>query len=472
MVSTVQRDLTRSGLGASITTTVAVTDGRTTPPRPEQGWLGDRWTVALSALVGIGELALLIAIWDPADWQPLSLVIVLTAFMVFGEVVAVRIGRVYVSSTACATVLAMALLGPVPAAVISATGCAADWAINRKPAWAGVSNAVESSLATLAGALFIEAVGGDVSNGSYALAVFLGGVVNAAANLLLLAAVRRVRLGASLRHDLALSFLPTIPFHLLGITLATAAAQIVAAHGDFPVLAAALPVLVVSEFLMRSVAAQHARNVEVMNLTVERADLLEQALTAEVVEREWIAGHVHDETLQTLAVARQDIEEAIEGDRAAMATARRHLDEAVQELRRTLVHVHPVSVAGQGLGPTLEVYAAQVLGRAGATWTVEVEPGAGEEHAALLYSLARELLGNAAKHAEAEHVSLTIARDGANVRLTVADDGVGVAPGALEARGHFGLLTARHRVAAAGGRMTLGSPAGGGARIEVELPTP
>ena len=69
-------------------------------------------------------------------------------------------------------------------------------------------------------------------------------------------------------------------------------------------------------------------------------------------------------------------------------------------------------------------------------------------------------------------MSLTIARDGANVRLTVADDGVGVAPGALEARGHFGLLTARHRVAAAGGRMTLGSPAGGGARIEVELPTP
>lgn len=68
-------------------------------------------------------------------------------------------------------------------------------------------------------------------------------------------------------------------------------------------------------------------------------------------------------------------------------------------------------------------------------------------------------------------MSLTIARDGETVRLTVADDGVGLAPGALEARGHFGLLTARRRVAAAGGRMAIDGVPGGGARIEVELPT-
>ena len=462
----------RAGLGASIITTIAARDGRNAPPRREQGLLGDRWTVFLSALVGAAEVALLIAIWDPAHWQPLSLVVVLTAFMIFGEVVAVRIGRVYVSSTACATVLAMALLGPVPAAIIAAVGCAADWVINRKPAWAGLSNTVESSLATLAGALFIEAVGGDVRTGGYALTVFLGGVVNATANLMLLATVRRVRLGASLRHDLAVSFLPTIPFHLLGITLATAAAQIVAAPGDFPVLAAAVPVLVVSELLMRSVAAQHARSEEVMTLTEGRADLLEQALTAEVAERAWIAGHVHDQTLQTLAVARQDIEEALDGDREAMAAARGHLDAAVAELRRTLVHVHPASVAGQGLGPTLEVYAAQVLGRAGATWTVEVEPGVGEQHEALLYSLARELLGNAAKHARASHVRLRIAGEGKgdSVRLTVADDGVGIAPGATQRSGHFGLLTVRHRVAAAGGTLAVVSRPGEGSTVAVELP--
>ena len=96
-----------------------------------------------------------------------------------------------------------------------------------------------------------------------------------------------------------------------------------------------------------------------------------------MAEREWIAGHVHDETLQTLAVARQDIEEALDGDRTALTSAGGHLDDAVEELRRTLVHVHPGSVAGQGLGPALEAYADQVLRRGGTDWTVEVEPGAG-----------------------------------------------------------------------------------------------
>jgi two-component system NarL family sensor kinase len=151
-----------------------------------------------------------------------------------------------------------------------------------------------------------------------------------------------------------------------------------------------------------------------------------------------------------------------------LPTALEHVDTAVAELRRTLVHVHPGSIAGQGLGPSLEVYAAQVLRRAGAQWTVEVEPGAGEEHAALLYSLARELLGNAAKHAQASHVQLRIARSGDLVRLTVTDDGVGMAPEAREEPGHFGLLTARHRVAAAGGRLRVLT--GSGCTVEVVLP--
>jgi signal transduction histidine kinase len=466
--NTVAPDLTGSGLGALVDLRLPVEDDRTAPPLHERGRLGDRWTVIVSIPLVVAELALLALIWDPAHWSPVPLVAVLAAFLVLGEIDAVRIGRVYVSSTACASLLAMALLGPVPAAALAGAAFVVDWLVFRKPAWAGITNLATGSLSVLAGALFIESAAGDGDGGRFAAVVFLGGVLAAAANLLLLAAVRRLRLGAVFRDDLASSFWPTIPYHLLGITLATAAAQLVAS--GFPALAAVIPALVVSELLLRSLAAQSKRTEEVMRLTGERATLLEQALTAEVAEREWIAGHVHDDTLQTLAVARQDIEDALEGDRAALTSARGHLDDAVEELRRTLVHVHPGSVAGQGLGPALEAYADQVLRRGGTAWTVEVEPGAGEEHAALLYSLARELLGNVAKHARAGHASLTIARDGDVVRLTVADDGVGMVPGATEAPGHFGLLTARQRVAAAGGRIAVRAHPRRGCRIDVELP--
>jgi signal transduction histidine kinase len=118
----------------------------------------------------------------------------------------------------------------------------------------------------------------------------------------------------------------------------------------------------------------------------------------------------------------------------------------------------------------LDVYAAQVLRRHGTTWRVDVEPKAGEMHSALLYSLARELLGNAAKHAHAGHVDLRIVLDGDVVRLTVADDGTGFVHPAFDTSGHFGLLTARHRVAAAGGTLAVSTQPAKGSTIVAELP--
>jgi signal transduction histidine kinase len=466
-------DLSGSGLGALVNLSTAVADERPRIARPARERRHGLLTAALLLALTAATVAGVAGRWEASHWQPLWLVLLLAAVTALGELHAVRIGSVYVSSTSCAMLLALALLGPAPAVVIAAGASALDWLVHRKPLWSGLTNVVIAGATTLTGALVIDALAGSGpaagDGGRFAAAVLLGGLAMATANVVLLGGYRRLHLGQSFRAALAETYLPTIPYHLLGMTLAAGAAQLVVADG-VPEFAAVVTVLVLSEFLLRSLASDRRRAHEVMKLTSERANLLEQALTAEVAEREWIAGHVHDETLQTLAVARQDIEEALDGDRSVLPAALEHLDAAVDELRRTLVHVHPGSLSGQGLGPTLEAYAEQVMSRAGGAWTVEVEPGAAEEHQALLYSLARELLGNAAKHANARHVSLTIARDGETVRLTVTDDGDGMAPGALEASGHFGLLTARHRVAAAGGLLTVSSALRRGCRIDVELP--
>jgi signal transduction histidine kinase len=135
---------------------------------------------------------------------------------------------------------------------------------------------------------------------------------------------------------------------------------------------------------------------------------------------------------------RQDLDEAAAGAPDAVSDATAHLETAVDELRRTLAHVHP----GAGRG--------------------------GGSQRALLYSLARELLGNAAKHARAAHVTLTAARAGSHVTLTVSDDGDGFTPDEADAPGHFGLLTVRHRVTAAGGTVTIAD--GPGTKVVIELP--
>ena len=437
--------------------------------RAERGPLGNAATVSLLTAVIAVEAVLVGSIWEPAHWQPTWLVVLLAAFIVLGEIKAVKIGEVYISSTTCATVLAMALLGPVPAAALVGAASTLDWLVNHKQTWAVLTNVVVSSVSALAGGFLIELAAGEGAGGRYAGIVFLAGILSIAVNVLALGALRKLRLGAPFSRDLVRSILPLSPYHVLGITLATAAAQMITA-GGFPPLAAVLPVLVACDVILRYVAVERARAHEVMALTNERATLLEQALTAEVAERRWIAGHVHDETLQTLAVARQDLDDLAAGDHSALRSAREHLDAAVDELRRTLVHVHPGSVAGNGLGPALEVYADQVLRRRGARWEVDVDARAVGEHEALLYSLARELLANAAKHARATHVRLRIASEDGSVRLTVSDDGVGIAPGAMKLPGHFGLLTARHRVAAGGGELTVVSAPGEGATIDIALP--
>jgi signal transduction histidine kinase len=436
-----------------------------------RGYLGERAMAALLGAVLAGELVVFARVWESSHWQPLWLIVLLGGFLLLGELKAAKIGAVWVSSTTGTTVLAMVLLGPVPAAVMGGTASLVDSAVQRKKSWATLTNVTVASISALTGGLLIDSAAGQQAGGRFVIVVFLAGVVMTAVNVVLLGVARKLRLGAGFKRDLVTSIVPLAPYHLLGVMLATGAAQMVVS-GDVPTPLAVLPALVVSEFLLRYVARERARADEVVSLTRERADLLEHALTAEVAEREWIAAHVHDDTLQTLAVVRQDIEEAVAGEPRALSSACTNLDAAVEELRRTLVHVHPGSVTGLGLGAGLDAYASQALRRSGAAWTIDVQAGAEEGHEALLYSIGRELLSNAGKHARAAHVLVRVTRDGSAIRLLAEDDGIGFTQGEATVAGHFGLLTARRRVAAAGGRMTLGSAAGGGARIEVELPTP
>lgn len=81
------------------------------------------------------------------------------------------------------------------------------------------------------------------------------------------------------------------------------------------------------------------------------------------------------------------------------------------------------------------------------------------------YFVAAEALTNVAKHAVATSASIRLTRSGDGIVLEIQDDGRG---GADPARG-TGLTGLADRVAAAGGRLFLASPAGGPTLLRVEL---
>jgi two-component system NarL family sensor kinase len=91
-----------------------------------------------------------------------------------------------------------------------------------------------------------------------------------------------------------------------------------------------------------------------------------------------------------------------------------------------------------------------------------------------IYRVIQEALHNIAKHAKAQNAGVQVVRDGANVRVVIEDDGVGmgIALSNRKTAGgqSFGLAGLKERVAAFGGSVRICSTKGQGTRIEVTVP--
>jgi signal transduction histidine kinase len=84
----------------------------------------------------------------------------------------------------------------------------------------------------------------------------------------------------------------------------------------------------------------------------------------------------------------------------------------------------------------------------------------------------QEALANAAQHAHASNVAITLTRGAGKLRLQVTDDGVGFDVHEAEARGSAGLIGMRERADAVRGALTIASARGSGTTVTFEVPEP
>jgi two-component system sensor histidine kinase UhpB len=87
-----------------------------------------------------------------------------------------------------------------------------------------------------------------------------------------------------------------------------------------------------------------------------------------------------------------------------------------------------------------------------------------------LYRVTQESLKNAARHAKPSHVSLDVARDGADLTLIISDDGCGFDLAEARSRGGLGLISLDERVRLVRGRLTIDTKPQHGTRIQVVVP--
>jgi putative nucleotidyltransferase with HDIG domain len=140
------------------------------------------WTGVVTgrrALISGGHLAMLIlatvgavATSEARDWAPVELVLLLLVLAVGSDALTIEFRGIRVSGSFLALVLAMALLGPAPAAAIGAGSAVIDMAVSRRPWHRALMNVAVWTAFPLIGGLIIEAWFGETRPGSENAVVF------------------------------------------------------------------------------------------------------------------------------------------------------------------------------------------------------------------------------------------------------------------------------------------------------------
>ncbi|MFG2576108.1 sensor histidine kinase [Streptomyces sp. NPDC048481] len=212
------------------------------------------------------------------------------------------------------------------------------------------------------------------------------------------------------------------------------------------------------------------------------AQLLLQAREAGVAdERRRLAAEIHDTIAQGLTGIIAQLQ--VVANAPDLGVARTHLERAsdlarhsLGEARRSVQNLAPVALEHDGLPEALKKTVADWGERSGVRAEFTVTGTAEQLHdevAATLLRLAQEALSNAARHARASRVGVTLSFLGDDVILDIRDDGRGFDPLAVRPRtrsGGFGLDGMRARAERVAGALTVESAPGQGTALSARVP--
>ncbi|MFF2544761.1 GAF domain-containing protein [Kitasatospora sp. NPDC058063] len=211
-------------------------------------------------------------------------------------------------------------------------------------------------------------------------------------------------------------------------------------------------------------------------LALELAERRRDAEQLNLLEdRDRIARDLHDLAIQrlfatgmTLQSAGRLIESRAAADRVARAVA--DLDETIKIIRSTIFGLRAHSEPDRGLRARATRVVTDAQGTLGFPPRLSMEglldTDVPQELAGHVVAVLAEALSNAARHAKASRVEVTLRALAGRVALSVTDDGVGVPEGGRRS----GLRNLAERADRVGGSFTVDPAEGGGTRLVWEAP--
>jgi len=192
-----------------------------------------------------------------------------------------------------------------------------------------------------------------------------------------------------------------------------------------------------------------------------------------------IARELHDEAGQLLASVHLALHEVGRDlgptSRQRLQDVRVLLDRIEEQLRGISHELRPLILDDLGLVPAIQFLSDGVSRRAGIAVIVK---GSTEERLPpvvemTLYRIVQEALNNAARHAQASSVTVTVQHTDGKVRCSIRDDGVGFRPAAgvpAKGRSGLGLIGIRERIAPLSGTLEIQSGEQTGTELLVTIP--
>lgn len=211
-------------------------------------------------------------------------------------------------------------------------------------------------------------------------------------------------------------------------------------------------------------------------------ELAQRVVYAQEEERHRVSRELHDEAGQALAALKISLQLMCDDAEQLAPDLVTGLEDAValvestrDQIRIIARDLRPPALDGLGLDMALESFCRDFARRTNLSidYTGATDLVAPDAVEVALYRLLQEALSNVAMHANASAVAVALSAPPGMIRLTIADDGRGFEPAALEstdAPPGIGLPGMRERIELLDGSLTINAAPGAGTTIEAELP--
>jgi signal transduction histidine kinase len=193
-------------------------------------------------------------------------------------------------------------------------------------------------------------------------------------------------------------------------------------------------------------------------------------------ERNRLAIELHDDALQVMATIALRLEtlerDDVDNQRGRLAAVRKMVSEALQRLRGLTTDLQATESEDLDLRAALEELLQSIEREHSTSFSLDWRPREPLRPALALglYRIAHEALINVTKHAHASRVEVGIVELSGEIRMSIADDGIGFDEANARSDDHMGLLSMRSRAHSLGGTLGIRSRPGQGTRVEISVP--